>query len=496
MKARLAERIRGVYDLPGLMIPFMLFPLGMLLRRIGADHAILAVCAGLLLVLSSQRSVSSRRRAIYSIFYTAVYDIEAILAGCSLFNVAMVTPLLILIGQRSVTLRKRIEEEHRQSTIESARRRQLADLNTRLLTVRGMDDIQQQLLRAIFEVCGNSSVCFQVSAEAPAFLSAYPPGLIIYRWETQTVAECIRRKQIVGVGTSCCTTSSFRCYPIIFEGEVHYAVAVLLGVEEQDPAVLQFTDQLIQRGVVAMERQRLIDVQQEIIMEKQVEEVRANFLRAISHDLRSPLAAIIGACSALERVSGGSENDRRLLADIREESEWLTRMVENLLSVTRVNENRPKLNLSEEAVEEIVGEAAYKCKTRFPNLDLRVSVPNQVIILRMDATLITQVIINIIENAVKYSGDSRAVELSVACAVPFVVISIRDHGCGVPNDKLADLFSGKGPRGDDSRHGLGIGLSICRTIVSAHGGRIWVENCADGGACFSFTLPLEEEVHE
>ena len=112
----------------------------------------------------------------------------------------------------------------------------------------------------------------------------------------------------------------------------------------------------------------------------------------------------------------------------------------------------------------------------------------------MDTTLITQVLLNLVENAVKYASQKREAELTVVCEGDNAVFTVRDFGSGVTAEEMDTLFDAKGPRGGDSRHGLGIGLSICRTIVRAHGGEIWAENCPDGGAKFSFTLPLEEEL--
>ena len=171
-------------------------------------------------------------------------------------------------------------------------------------------------------------------------------------------------------------------------------------------------------------------------------------------------------------------------------------MVENLLSITRLDTGSPKLSLTSEAVEEIVGEAAYKCRIRFPDLNLEVRVPDQVMIIQMDAMLITQVILNLVENALKYGGSSKKVLLTVSRDNTDAIFSIRDYGLGILSEMKDTLFSGNGIARDDSRRGFGIGLSICKTIVSAHRGKISAKNCIDGGAEFIFTLPLEEPEHE
>lgn len=206
--------------------------------------------------------------------------------------------------------------------------------------------------------------------------------------------------------------------------------------------MIAFMDQLMQRASIALDRQRLIDTRQQISIEKQLEHMRSNFLRAISHDLRSPLAAIAAACCALEQTPDMSEGNLRLISDIQEESEWLTQMVENLLSVTRLDTGCPKLNFTSEAIEEIVGEAAYKCRTRFPELKLEVKVPDEVIILQMDAMLITQVILNLVENALKYGGESKRVLITVSRGEREALLTVRDHGMGILPEKQDTLFSG------------------------------------------------------
>lgn len=288
------------------------------------------------------------------------------------------------------------------------------------------------------------------------------------------------------------STFAYRNAAVPLGKDIGGVIAIVFGTEECEADMIAFMDQLMQRASIALDRQRLIDTRQQISIEKQLEHMRSNFLRAISHDLRSPLAAIAAACCALEQTPDMSEGNLRLISDIQEESEWLTQMVENLLSVTRLDTGCPKLNFTSEAIEEIVGEAAYKCRTRFPELKLEVKVPDEVIILQMDAMLITQVILNLVENALKYGGESKRVLITVSRGEREALLTVRDHGMGILPEKQDALFSGRAIPRDDSRHGLGIGLSICKTIVNAHHGRIWAENCADGGAEFNFTLPLEE----
>lgn len=479
----------------GLTASIILILWFVLLSMLSADPTLATTGVILEVTLFSQYLSSPGRRIglacicalLYLILLSAVYPA---FMNRNKAGVFLIVAFMLMASQLTGTLRQQIEEQQRQRSHETELRLRVTELNRKLLKATGRNVIIRQLLSGIYEVCGRPSVFFHLENGKPVRVDAYPQGLIVYERENEAVLKSAEYGRTVGVGTIFCTDSVFRCYPIQSEGTTTAVAAVLMGIRGKASEQIPLIDQMVQRGADALERQRLADAQQDIITEKQIEQMRSNFLRAISHDLRSPLAAIMGACSALEQVSDTPSNSIRLISDIREESEWLTHMVENLLSVTRVGAGSPKLCFSAEAVEEIVGEAAYKCTTRFPDLNLKVEVPDELIILQMDATLITQVILNLVENAVKYGGND--VELQVVREESCARFSVRDHGAGIPPDKISGLFSGKIPEGDGVRHGLGIGLSICHTIVSAHGGQICVENCEDGGVKSSFTLPLEE----
>lgn len=236
-------------------------------------------------------------------------------------------------------------------------------------------------------------------------------------------------------------------------------------------------------------------------VEKQKEQTRGNLLRAISHDLRTPLTGILGASSAIlengERIS--SQARQQLIQDIREDADWLLRMVENVLSVTRIGPQASGLRKVPEAVEEVIAQAVNRCRKRLPGLSLTVRVPEEFVMAPMDSTLIEQVLINLIENAYKYGRSAQPVEVTVCTAGENVRFVVQDHGPGIAPELLPVLFEGflgRDGQSADSSRGLGIGLSICRSIITAHGGTIQAENRPGGGAQFVFTLPLEEEASD
>ena len=243
-----------------------------------------------------------------------------------------------------------------------------------------------------------------------------------------------------------------------------------------------------------------LKAQNRILKEAEKEKMRANLLRAVSHDLRTPLTGIIGASSGyLENSSHMTEEEKTLMvSNIHEDANWLLNMVENLLSVTRIRDTGAHVTKSSEPLEEVASEAVQRFHKRIPNAVVHVTVPDEFIMVPMDATLIEQVIINLLENAVYHSYSEEPIDLIITVHDGFAWFDVIDRGYGILPERLDTLFDGYAPtpnNSGDSHKGMGIGLSICKTIITAHGGSITACNEAQG-ARFTFTLPLGEDTHE
>jgi two-component system sensor histidine kinase KdpD len=239
-----------------------------------------------------------------------------------------------------------------------------------------------------------------------------------------------------------------------------------------------------------------IKQQENLRVEAEKEKMRANLLRSVSHDLRTPLTSILGTTSALLDDSEmlPKEKQRELLSEAHEDAEWLIRMVENLLSITRMSGGEAKITKTTEAVEEIVSEAVRKFKKRFPDAGVSVSVPGELLMVPMDAILIEQVIINLLENSVLHGKAKDGIWVMVEKTEKEAVFTVSDHGVGIPNNVFEHLFdgylSGMEENESDSTRNMGIGLSVCMSIIRAHGGEMHAENRPEGGAAFHFSLPL------
>ena len=242
-----------------------------------------------------------------------------------------------------------------------------------------------------------------------------------------------------------------------------------------------------------------IKQQEKIKAESEKERMRGNLLRAVSHDLRTPLTSIYGATSVIMENydSISKEKQIKLLGEIHEDSQWLIRMVENLLSVTRIDDSVTKISKDPVVLEELLDSVIVKFNKHYPKQKVEVSVPSEFISIPMDAILIQQVLMNIMENAIMHAKGMTELEISVRLEENKSIFEIKDDGCGIPEERLSQLFTGYLDKDtsipmDGSRNNMGIGLSVCATIIKAHGGTLFAKNRPEGGALFGFTLELEE----
>lgn len=231
--------------------------------------------------------------------------------------------------------------------------------------------------------------------------------------------------------------------------------------------------------------------------ESERERMRANLLRAVSHDIRTPLTTIYGSSTTLlENSEKLSELQKaKIVTGIKEDSEWLVRMVENLLSVTRIDSGQVKIIKTPTVLEELIDSVILKFKKRYPAQKVELLLPDDVIIIPMDAILIEQVIVNILENAVQHAKGMTKLSLKVFTLGKHAVFEISDNGCGINPKRLETVFTGYNTSeyevADSHKKNAGIGLSVCATIIKAHGGTIKAENIKTGGAMFRFELDTE-----
>lgn len=237
--------------------------------------------------------------------------------------------------------------------------------------------------------------------------------------------------------------------------------------------------------------------QEKLKAEAGKERMRGNLLRAVSHDLRTPLTSIYGSCSAIIENFDGISREQKLLLlkDIQQDAQWLNRMVENLLSVTRVDADKVRLSKHSVVLEELIDSLLVKFYKHYPNQEVQVRLPDLFVSIPMDSMLIEQVLMNLLENAVFQAHGMKNLWMGVTLANKKAHFYVEDDGCGISEDRMLHLFTGlldsEAPA-DSTRSNIGIGLSVCRTIIKAHGGELKVAKRTGGGTIFSFSLEMED----
>lgn len=259
---------------------------------------------------------------------------------------------------------------------------------------------------------------------------------------------------------------------------------------------LELLTSMITSITLAMEHLRSIQKQLQSREEAAQERYRGNLLRAISHDLRTPLAGILGTAEMLMSMTNHQEVEHKLADDIYKEATWLHALVENILNLTRLQDGRLLLKKQPEAIEEVIGSVISIIGRRYPSYEIAVSIPDDVLVIAIDAHLIEQVLVNLLDNAIKHTADKNGIQVSVVKVETqqLVRFTVSDNGIGIKQDDVANIFEmfyTSAAIHPDAKHGIGLGLTICEAIVKAHGGTIYAQNKRNGsGAEFIFTLPL------
>lgn len=249
-------------------------------------------------------------------------------------------------------------------------------------------------------------------------------------------------------------------------------------------------------GIVTSRAKKVSEMEREAEREK----IHSNLLRAVSHDIRTPLTGIVGATNVLLEQDDvlTPQQRRELLKNANEEARWLIHIVENLLSITRIGAGEDaQVTKTPEAAEEVIEGAVGKFRRRYPQIDVRVELPEEFFLVPMDPLLIQQVMTNLLENAAVHGVTTTRVAVSLEKRGKWARFTVCDNGRGIPEGRLHNLFDGtQSAQKGDSTRSMGIGLSVCKTVVAAHRGKIKGENIKGGGARFTVDLPLEEDEHE
>ena len=320
--------------------------------------------------------------------------------------------------------------------------------------------------------------------------------------EEAVAAWVLRNNKHAGATTD--TLSSAKCLYLAIR--VNQQVYGVVGIAMNEVPLDSFENSvllsILGECALALENIKNAREKEEAAILAKNEQLRANLLRAISHDLRTPLTSISGNADNLLANYQKMDDDtrKRTFTDIYDDSMWLINLVENLLAITRIEGGQVHLTQSVELMDEVITEALRHINRKSKEHTIRVSSSEELILARIDAKLIVQVIINLVDNAVKYTPAGSVIEIHTEKDAQQVIVSVSDNGPGIPDEQkphIFDMFYSGANKVADSRRSLGLGLSLCKSIVTAHGGTISVTDNHPQGTVFIFTLPAEEvELHE
>ncbi len=409
--------------------------------------------------------------------------------------------ILLLLSILTSALTAKVKKAALLSSIGQRRAQSLNDMSQSLLSANSLDEILEITLENLYLVNQCSIVVYMGAPTAPdkkvaKYVSEKDELILDSMLEKQVAQQAYDTGNTTGQRTEDATQNCLGTYiPFSKQNKIYGVMGLLFSKNTYiESATLGFCNVMATQTILALDRQELVEQSQKILLEKEKEKMRSNLLRAISHDLRTPLTCILGSTATLRDNHQKLENDTRirLLNDIYHDAEWLIQMVENLLSVTKISGEGTQLKKQEEVVEEVVAESVSKIQKRFPTAEIRVRVPDELLLLPMDAMLIEQVLINLMENAIRHSDSQKPIYLTVKHLWHHVYFSVLDQGVGIEEERLPYIFDGTtSGKSSDSSRGLGIGLPICKSIITAHGGTIYAKNNENGGANFTFVLPEE-----
>lgn len=340
-----------------------------------------------------------------------------------------------------------------------------------------------------------------ITVTATQLIKLLGRDLVIYLTENGDLSE---PKFFAADGADTNTLSDAKCLylSIRTSSEVYGVIGIVIHEKELDSFENSILLSILGECALALENEKNAREKEEAALIAQKEKLRSNLLRSISHDLRTPLTSISGNASNL--LSNDEKFDektkKQLYTDIYDDSMWLISLVENLLSVTKIEEGKLNIRLQAELLDEIITEALLHIGRKKSEHSIIYKAPEEFILVRADARMIIQVVINIVDNAIKYTQIGSEIIISAKKQGNKAVVCIKDNGPGIPDDikpHVFDMFYSGAKNIADSRRSMGLGLSLCKSIITAHGGEIELTDNIPRGAVFTFSLPAEEvDIHE
>lgn len=410
--------------------------------------------------------------------------------------------IMFLAAFLTGSLAIRLKNQAKQSARAAYRTKVLFDTNQLLQQSKDRNEIISVTSNQLIKLLGKDVVFYLADKE-----KLEKPHIFLATNENLEVCTSDNEKAVAGwvfknnkrAGATTETLSSAKCLylAVRVNNTVYGVVGIVMGEKPLDPFENSILLSILGECALALENEKNAREKEESAVLAKNEQLRANLLRAISHDLRTPLTSISGNASNL--LSNGESFDtdtkKQLYTDIYDDSMWLIGLVENLLAVTRIEEGRLNLNISQNLMDDVITEALHHINRKSVEHHISVENEDELLLAKMDAKLIVQVIINLVDNAIKYTPQNSHIKIRTEKHGNMAVVSVADDGEGIPDEikpRVFDMFYSGANKIADSRRSLGLGLSLCKSIISAHGGEIKVSDNQPHGTVFTFTLPLGE----
>ena len=449
------------------------------------------------------------------------YSFSATIASVLVFNFLFTAPrftlraydrsypftfaVMFLAALITGSLASRLKQHAGQAARDAYRLKVLLDTNQLLQQAKGKSEILEGTAQQIVKLLKRETVIYDVkNGKLGQPLHTIPQGgEILVEDETceeQAAVWALENNRHAGTGTDHFKQAKRQYLAIRVNSTVYGVVGIMIQKQPLDAFENSVLLSILGECALALENDKNVREKEEAAILAKNEQLRANLLRTISHDLRTPLTSISGNANNLlyNESCLDAQMRRQIYGDIYDDSMWLIDLVENLLSVTRIEEGRMQIRQSAELVDEVIREALKHTGQSRTGRTIKVEEEDELILAKMDARLIVQVLINLIGNAVKYTPQGTDITVQVKkekTENSQVIISVCDLGDGIPDDRkerVFDMFYTGSDQVADSRRSLGLGLGLCRSIINAHGGKIWISDNIPHGAVVTFTLPAEE----
>ncbi|MGN0506887.1 MAG: DUF4118 domain-containing protein [Lachnospiraceae bacterium] len=475
----------------------MVYILGVLLTSIMTTHRIYSLIASIVSVIVFNFLFTEPRYTLLA--YEKDYPVTFI----TMFVAASLTGSLAI----------RLKRQAKQAAQAAYRTKILFDTNQLLEGVKEKEEIISVTATQLIKLLNRDMVIYLAEKNG-----LFAPKLFAANGETvsegteneeylsekeKTVAFWVfKNNKHAGATTDTLSDAKCRYLSIRTSNAVYGVIGIVIHEKPLDSFENSILLSILGECALALENEKNAREKAEAALVAQKEQLRANLLRSISHDLRTPLTSISGNASNL--LSNGekfdAETKKQLYSDIYDDSMWLINLVENLLSITKIEEGRLNIRLSAELLDEVIAEALQHVNRKISEHRISFQPSEDFLLVKVDARLIMQVVINLVDNAIKYTKKGSEIVITTRKQKDRAVVRIADNGPGIPDEMkplVFDMFYSGAKSIADSRRSLGLGLSLCKSIVTAHGGELQLSDNVPHGAVFTFTLPIEEvTLHE